>query len=82
MRRVRYGFEKKNRLPVPAVPVPAVPAARRGCTRPVPAVPSGKTLDTSPLRWTGTPFNEMGRIYIYYTVMVNLKICTEKNYKT
>jgi hypothetical protein len=50
MRRVRYGFGKKNpstrarRTRLPAVPVPAVPAARRECTRPVPAVPTGKPL--------------------------------------
>jgi hypothetical protein len=44
MRRVWYGFEKKTHLPVPAVPVTALPAARRGCTVPVPAVLAGKSL--------------------------------------
>jgi hypothetical protein len=42
MKRVGYGFEKKNRLPT--VPVPALPAAHRGCARPVPAVPVSKCL--------------------------------------
>jgi hypothetical protein len=42
MRRVGYGFEKKIRLPVPALP-----AVRRGCTRAVPAVPAGKSLEDS-----------------------------------
>jgi hypothetical protein len=39
MKRVGYNFEKKNRLPVSAVP-----AARRGRTRPIPAVPVSKPL--------------------------------------
>jgi hypothetical protein len=50
MRRVGYGFEKKNpstrarRTRLSAVPAPAVLAARRGCTRPVPAVPADNPL--------------------------------------
>jgi hypothetical protein len=53
MRRVGYGFEKKKpstcarRTRLPAVPVTALPAARRGCTRPVPAVPADKSLSLS-----------------------------------
>jgi hypothetical protein len=42
MKRIGYGFKKKPVYPclctrLPVVPVSAVPAARRGCTRPVPA---------------------------------------------
>jgi hypothetical protein len=50
MRQVGYDFEKKKpstrarRIRLPAVPVPALPAARRGCTRSVPAVPASKSL--------------------------------------
>jgi hypothetical protein len=36
---------------------------------------------TSPLEWTRTPFNGVGKIYIYCTVAASLEIFAEKNYK-
>jgi hypothetical protein len=45
MKHVGYSFEKKTHLP--AVSVSALPAARRGHTRPIPAVPVSKPLLTT-----------------------------------
>jgi hypothetical protein len=42
MRRVGYGFEKKN--PSIRAHRTRLPAVRRGCTRPVSAVPAVKSL--------------------------------------
>jgi hypothetical protein len=53
MKRVGYSFEKKSSTcarptRLPAAPVLALSAARRGCARPVPAVPvSNSLMDTS-----------------------------------